>query len=115
MTNTHELISSLFNHSLATFRHSCRVADMLYSFGNYLDLGNDENLFLTGVFHDIGKLRIAPSLLNKTESLTEQEYSEIKKHAYYGKQILEKIHCLPKHSSEIILYHHENVDGPFSP
>lgn len=101
----------LYNHCLITFRHSLRVGDELYGFTNYLGMEEPEKYFLLGAFHDIGKIQIPFSLLNKEERLTEEEFKEIKLHTYYGKKILEVCKDLPTDFSEIVFYHHENIDG----
>lgn len=63
-----------------------------------------------GVLHDIGKIGIDNSILNKQESLTELEYDEIKKHPAIGKAIVSSIKFLLE-TAKIILHHHERWDG----
>jgi HD-GYP domain-containing protein (c-di-GMP phosphodiesterase class II) len=109
--NTHDFISILFNHCKITFLHSIRVGNDLYDFARYSGIENPQRLFLLGTFHDIGKINIHPSILNKKESLTEQEYAEIKRHTVYGEQITKNIPRFPSEFSDAILFHHENYDG----
>lgn len=111
ITDTHTAVGELFKHCLSTYRHSFRVGDELYRFACYLDMAETEKIFMLGVLHDIGKLHIPYSLLNKTTPLTQKEYEEIKKHAEYGQKIVENIKRLPPEYANIVLYHHENVDG----
>ncbi|HAR87352.1 MAG TPA: hydrolase, partial [Clostridium sp.] len=62
------------------------------------------------LLHDIGKLAIPISILDKDGPLTEEEYSIIKSHTYYTKLILDKI----DHISDISLWassHHEKLNG----
>ena len=65
---------------------------------------------LAGEFHDIGKIYISDSLLNKSERLTEEEFDLIKNHVLYGYLIFKNNKELV-HLSDIILYHHERFDG----
>lgn len=89
-----------------------RVADGLTNFVSYLGMEKElPNVFLLGLFHDIGKLNISPILLNKTERLNEKEFDEIKKHTIHGRDILKNVHQFPKEFLDVVLYHHENVDG----
>ena len=58
--------------------------------------------------HDVGKIRVDESILNKPGRLTEEEFSEIKKHSGYGYAIVN-----PKNSvvANVVLSHHERYDG----
>jgi putative nucleotidyltransferase with HDIG domain len=68
------------------------------------------NLTIGGLLHDIGKIGTYDNLLHKTEKLTEEEFSIIKKHPEEGVKILESIKQLEK-IVPIIRYHHERYDG----
>ncbi len=60
--------------------------------------------------HDIGKINIPDNILKSSSILSDGEYDEIKKHSFYGYQLLKDIDLLNK-DLEIILYHHEHYDG----
>lgn len=67
--------------------------------------------------HDIGKIHIPDAILCKNGKLTDEEYTEMKKHTEYGLKILEKfgetitsINYLGI-AKEVCLYHHERYDG----
>ncbi|KXG76937.1 Cyclic di-GMP phosphodiesterase response regulator RpfG [Fervidicola ferrireducens] len=71
-----------------------------------------EKLYYAALFHDIGKIRIKSSIINKEGSLTEEEYEEVKRHAEYGYIITKEL--LGDIYPEIPLwvkYHHEMYDG----
>jgi HD-GYP domain-containing protein (c-di-GMP phosphodiesterase class II) len=87
------------------------VGEYLYGFAAYLEMENPQQLFLLGAFHDIGKIKIPTSVLNKKESLTGQEFDEIKRHTLYGENIIKNVTEFPPDFSKAILYHHENIDG----
>lgn len=92
--------------------HSQRVAD--YSRKIALRLGKSEefaqNIYFMGLLHDIGKIGIPDSIINKPGKLTAQEYAVIKSHPVIGSEVLKKITEMPN------LYcgarwHHEHYDG----
>ena len=58
---------------------------------------------------DIGKIKIPLSILDKPGRLTDSEYTEIKKHAVYGSDMMKNL-FVPE-VCNMILYHHENMDG----
>jgi len=62
------------------------------------------------MLHDIGKIGIDITLLNKPSKLTTAEYEFIKKHPPFGAQIIEGVEFLHK-ARDIILYHQERYDG----
>lgn len=72
-----------------------------------IDVGKVE---LAGMLHDIGMIGVSDEILYKIDSLSQEEYDEIKKHITYSVKILEDIKQL-KDVVEIIKYHHEKYDG----
>lgn len=68
--------------------------------------------------HDIGKVGISTSILNKPGALTPEEYDEMKKHTLIGEQILNDVELsefreepLLKTAEQICRWHHERYDG----
>lgn len=106
-----ELVCSLFKHCRSTLGHSLRVADELHKFSSFIDIKPSAEIYYMGAVHDIGKLKISSSLLNKTGKLTISEKHELNMHAFYGKQILQEKKVFSEEFMNIILYHHENLDG----
>jgi len=62
------------------------------------------------LLHDIGKIGIADSILNKPGRLNDDEYAEIKRHPEIGYRILMPISRL-EDAHSIVHYHHERFDG----
>ena len=92
--------------------HSDRVSELSVLIGKYLGL-NDEDLKILrigGLFHDIGKIGIPDSILQKNDKLTDDEYSEIKNHPSIGAHILSNA-TLFKDIIPIVKHHHERYDG----
>lgn len=106
-----ELVCSLFKHCRNTLGHSLRVADELHNFSSFIDIKPSAEIYYMGAVHDIGKLKISRSLLNKSGRLTISEKHELKSHTFYGKQILQERKMFTEEFMNVILYHHENLDG----
>ncbi|WP_462410807.1 HD-GYP domain-containing protein [Neobacillus sp. Marseille-QA0830] len=65
-----------------------------------------------GLLHDIGKIGIPEEILMKPGSLTEQEYSIIKKHPLIGYGIIKHVSSFKENGVlDLVLYHHERYDG----
>lgn len=92
--------------------HSHRVAE--YSVLIARELGWNEkelsNLKNATHLHDIGKIAIPDTILNKPSKLSEEEFSIIKEHTTIGANILKNI-SLIDHVQEIVRNHHERYDG----
>lgn len=95
-----------------TAGHSQRVTDYAVELGK--SLGYDDRqieiLRYSSILHDIGKIGIPEEILNKPGKLDESELNRIKEHPYTGYQAISNIDFL-KEEAEVILYHHERVDG----
>ena len=65
---------------------------------------------MAGVLHDIGKIGISDSILNKSSMLTEEEYNIIKQHPDIAYRIVSKI-GLKEDILKAIKHHHERYDG----
>lgn len=106
------IINTLYAKSPREMLHSQRVgslsATIAVSMGYTMD---DVNQIKTaGLLHDIGKIGIEDSILNKTDPLSDQEWNEIKKHCEIGYRILSSV---PEFSeiAEFVLEHQERWDG----
>jgi len=92
--------------------HSHRVAHYALRLAEEMKLApwQIENIKIAATLHDIGKIGIRDSILNKPGKLTAEEYEAIKNHPRIGANILDEVRFL-KGVSEIILHHHERFDG----
>ncbi|MBN1695382.1 HD domain-containing protein [candidate division WOR-3 bacterium] len=95
-----------------TAGHQNRVAQLSVSIGRRLGLSEErlENLRLAGLLHDIGKIHIPAEILNKPYSLNKIEMGLIRTHPRIGYEILKSID-FPGPVPEIVLQHHERIDG----
>jgi HD-GYP domain-containing protein (c-di-GMP phosphodiesterase class II) len=92
--------------------HSARVARFSLALGRRMGLEEAEtkDLEISSMFHDVGKIRIPDSILNKEEPLTREEFMEMMQHTRIGAKILEVAPSLHKHMP-VALHHHERFDG----
>lgn len=106
------IVSALDAKDPYTAGHSQRVSDMALALSEFLKLDKDEieKIHIAAHLHDIGKIGIPDSVLNKPENLSEEEWAAMKKHPRIGADILSKSRHL-KELKDIVLYHHERFDG----
>jgi putative nucleotidyltransferase with HDIG domain len=95
-----------------TAGHSERVRLLSLRIGEELEFGESDlqQLSISALLHDIGKLAISEAILDKPGKLTEDEYEIIKKHPRKGAEICDNIPGFPD-VVKGILYHHEHWDG----
>ncbi len=92
--------------------HSMRVAEYAVETARELGWSEEEvkKLHYAAILHDIGRVGIPESVLNKKQALTESEYNLIKDHVYAGSEILKDISVV-KDLASGAKYHHERYDG----
>jgi len=92
--------------------HCERVMDLALKIGVALNLddANLKTLKYSSILHDVGKIGIPDSVLNKPDIFTDVEYALIKQHPRIGCDMLQPIAFL-KETSLVILDHHERLDG----
>lgn len=92
--------------------HQRRVANICSRIAAELGLPADRihGLHLAATIHDLGKIGIPAEILSKPRRLTALEYGLIKEHAIIGFNILKDV-SFPWPIAEIIVQHHERIDG----
>ena len=95
-----------------TCNHSARVAELSVLLAKALHLPLEEQIRINlgAHLHDIGKVGIPDAILNKVGPLDDKEFALIKQHTLTGYKIIKKVRSFSE-ISDIILYHHERVDG----
>lgn len=103
----------LRNTERDTYQHSINVSFYAMLACEWLGLPANETkeVVLAALFHDIGKTRVRPELLNKRGKLCAEEFDEIKKHTVYGYDIMKKTGRFSEAVNKVILTHHEREDG----
>ena len=92
--------------------HSIRVAEYSMRIAQIYGMSEEDctKVYYAGLLHDVGKIGIPNSIINKKGKLTDEEFETIKSHSEMGNQILSSISeypflCVGAH------YHHERYDG----
>ena len=106
------LIETINAKSPYTAGHCERVADLSIQLGKRagLDKKAMRELYYAALLHDIGKIAIPDSVLNKASELTPEEYAMIRNHPEKGADILHLLYGMPNITLGA-LEHHERYDG----
>lgn len=124
LSDTYEKLERAYLESIQTLRytveakdtytrgHSDRVSEFSVLIGNHLNLPDADinTLRIGGLFHDIGKIGVPDSILQKEAKLTDDEYSQIKQHPNIGIHILSHAKIF-QNILPIVEHHHEKYDG----
>ena len=106
------LVNALDAKDAYTCGHSDRVAEFAYMTAHTLGISEEEceQIYMTGLVHDIGKVGVPDQILNKTSPITAEEMELIRQHPVIGHNILKHLssftYVLPG-----VLHHHEAFDG----
>jgi HD-GYP domain-containing protein (c-di-GMP phosphodiesterase class II) len=92
--------------------HNTRVAELAVQIGRAMELPTDvlRTLARAGLLHDVGKIGIPDAVLNKPGPLDAAEWAVIKRHPELGYEILLRVPSL-RREAEIVIAHHERIDG----
>ena len=95
-----------------TAGHQRRVALLAKAIAENMNLPEQqvEGIYMVGMIHDVGKISIPAEILSMPRRLTPAEYNLIKNHPQAGYDILKNID-FPWPIADIILQHHERIDG----
>lgn len=106
------LVNAIDQKDPYTCGHSERVGFLAKAVGQSMGLPTHQlrELEWGGLLHDIGKIGIPEHVLNKAGSLTDEEFSLIKKHPARGYAVLKPVESLSG-VLDVVLHHHESPDG----
>lgn len=92
--------------------HSTRVAEYSKEIAKRAGLSEEmqNDIYMMGLLHDVGKIGIPDAIINKPARLTDEEYSIIQNHPVMGAKILKNITEFPKMCTGA-RWHHERYDG----
>ncbi|MGI6601322.1 MAG: HD-GYP domain-containing protein [Dethiobacteria bacterium] len=95
-----------------TAGHQKRVAMIARAIAREISLPEDciQGIWVASLIHDIGKIRVPSDILSKPGRITKAEFELIKEHPQTGYEVLSKID-FPWPVAEIVLQHHERMDG----
>jgi putative nucleotidyltransferase with HDIG domain len=106
------LTGALGLHDNMTLAHSSRVSQLAAAVAWQMRLHKEQVRLIekAAILHDIGKIGIAEDVIGKTGSLSERDWSEMRRHPQLGWEILNSIGSL-EDCAEIVYAHHERFDG----
>jgi putative nucleotidyltransferase with HDIG domain len=108
----HTLVSAIEMRDPYTGSHQRRVTQLARAIANEMGLPEEqiEGLRMAGLIHDLGKITVPAEILSKPSQLTELEYGLIKMHPQVGYDVLKEMD-FPWPVAQIVLQHHERMDG----
>jgi putative nucleotidyltransferase with HDIG domain len=106
------LVTTLDARDRYTAGHSAAVAIYSRDIAARMGLSSEEQQLahLCGLVHDIGKVGLAPGLVEKPGALTLEERRQMEEHPAIGERILQKVEDYTE-IAQIVRHHHERVDG----
>ncbi len=106
-------IETVRKHHSQTYQHSLLVTGLAVGFGRQLGLSHADlkRLSFAGILHDIGKARVPVSVLEKPGPLDEKEMGIMKQHPLFGSEALAAVPGIPAEMIDVVLHHHEYLDG----
>ncbi|MDN5341332.1 MULTISPECIES: HD domain-containing phosphohydrolase [Oceanotoga] len=109
-SNKLAIIAESYDQEMAN--HIYRIGELAYFIAKKMDLNSDfcEKIKIFAPLHDIGKIFVDKNILTKKESLTTDEWEDMKKHTLYSSYLLSGNSNF-KIAYNIALYHHEKFDG----
>jgi HD-GYP domain-containing protein (c-di-GMP phosphodiesterase class II) len=111
--NFHNLLR-IFSYDYTLYTHSVNVCAMGIALGRAIGMTDHNELASTGhglLLHDIGKSKIPLSIINKQGMLSSEEMAEIRRHPLHGMELVKQNPRVNTLSREIILHHHEKLNG----
>jgi putative nucleotidyltransferase with HDIG domain len=108
-----EWLTTVGCHHTDTYRHCLFVTGFAVAFAQHLGMREDDQRRLTraALLHDVGKAFIPVAILDKPGKLTDEETSEIRKHPRLGYDALAAQGGFPPEMLDVVLHHHELLDG----
>jgi PAS domain S-box-containing protein/putative nucleotidyltransferase with HDIG domain len=109
---TTALASAVEKRDPYTSGHQQRVAQIACAIAQEIGLPQEqvEGIRVAGILHDIGKIYVPSEILSKPSRLGELEFEMVKTHSQVGYEILQGIN-FPWPVAQIVLQHHERMDG----
>lgn len=108
-----EILQEILKYNKSTYTHMNEVCFLCNKFGSFLKLSEEEteSLSISSLLHDVGKLYVPNSILDKKGALTTIEFEVVKKHPEMGLKIIKKM-SLDKYEKyrgvikNVVLTHH---------
>jgi putative nucleotidyltransferase with HDIG domain len=108
-----EWLTTVGCHHADTFRHCLFVTGFAVAFAQHLNMREDDQrrLVRAALLHDVGKAFVPTAILDKPGLLSDEEMSEVRRHPLLGYQALATQGGFPPEMLDVVLHHHEFLDG----
>lgn len=112
-TNIFLNIANLKGHNKYTYLHSANVSNLVIGIGMALELDKKDiyQFGIAALLHDIGKVFIPESILNKPSRLSQEEWEVVKRHPLEGARLLLKQKNVPSACVVVSFEHHVHFNG----
>ena len=106
-------LTAMGSYDNYTFTHMVNVSILVMAQARALGLDGPQlrEFGLSALMHDIGKVRTPPEILKKTDRLTDDEFTIMKRHVVDGAEILRKTPEMPIMAPSVAFEHHLRTDG----
>jgi len=105
---------SVVSYDYYTYTHSVNVGVYSIALGGESGIKDKKELHSLGwgaILHDVGKSKVNIEIVSKDGPLSEEEFTQMKKHPEYGYELLMETAQLPEISYSAVLEHHERANG----
>ena len=108
-----EWLTTVGCHHTDSYRHCLFVTGFAVAFAQHLGMREDDQrrLARAALLHDVGKAFIPVAILDKPAALTDAEMTEIREHPRRGYDALAAQGSFPPEMLDVVLHHHEFLDG----
>lgn len=112
-TSLREWLMAINKHHARSYRHCLLVTGYAVAFAQHLNMREDDQrrLARAALIHDVGKAYIPLAILDKRDELTPREEIELSKHTQIGFDVLKGHGDFPREMLDVVLHHHEMLDG----
>lgn len=112
LTSLKSLINVIHSRDCYTYNHVERVVWYCQLYADFVHLSEQEKTRLVygAYLHDLGKINVSKSILISTGNLSDEEWTEMKRHPVDSAEMIRRIDGL-ENIVEIVLHHHEKYDG----
>jgi putative nucleotidyltransferase with HDIG domain len=112
-TSLREWLATVGRHHADSYRHCLFVTGFAVAFAQHLGMHEDDQRRLTraALLHDVGKAFIPVAILDKPGKLAAEEMSIIRQHPRLGYDTLAAQGSFPPEMLDVVLHHHELLDG----
>ncbi|MDP3077752.1 HD domain-containing phosphohydrolase [Bradyrhizobium sp.] len=108
-----EWLTTVGCHHTDTYRHCLFVTGFAVAFAQHLGMRDDDQrrLVRAALLHDVGKAFIPVAILDKPGPLSQEEIIEVRQHPRRGFDVLAAQGGFPPEMLDVVLHHHELLDG----